>query len=136
MLSGSIADGTGAHAARVLGTTPVFMGTRFVSTVESDAQITCTEMIIGSEADNIILTSLVRGLPGNWMRESQKHSGYTDFKSFHRLSHFNFAEKKKTWRVVWGVGHGTGTTKAVTTLADIVVEFEREYRKEKESQPE
>jgi nitronate monooxygenase len=135
MLAGAIADGTGIYAARVLGATLAFMGTRFISADESDAQIASKEMVVRSEADDIVLTSAVSGLPGNWMKESLELSGYTDLQTIPRPGPFNFTEKKKAWKDVWGAGHGAGTTKTVSTVAEIVAELEREYREAEDSHP-
>jgi nitronate monooxygenase len=126
ILAGGIADGSSLHAARVLGADLAYIGTRFIAASESDAKPDYQQMIVDSNADDIVLTAAVSGLPANWLKKSLEVAGYTDLGQ-PAPGGFSFAEKLKAWRDVWGAGHGVGSTVSTATVEDIVFQLEREY---------
>jgi nitronate monooxygenase len=126
ILAGGIADGTSLHAAKVLGADLAYIGTRFIAAMESDAKPEYRQMIVDSNADDIVLTAAVSGLPANWLKKSLELRGYTDLDKTLAGS-FSFSEKLKAWRDVWGAGHGVGSTPSTATVGEIVCQLEREY---------
>jgi nitronate monooxygenase len=126
ILGGGIADGASLHAARALGADLAYIGTRFIAATESDAKPEYRQMIVDSNADDIVLTAAVSGLPANWLQKSLALTGYTDLDKT-AVGGFSFAEKLKAWRDVWGAGHGVGSTVSTATVEDIVFQLEREY---------
>lgn len=127
ILAGAISDGVALHAAKALGADLTYVGTRFIAVTESDASPQYREMVVASNADDIVLSSAVSGLPANWLKASLEGAGYTDFTAAKPVS-FDFGENVKAWRDIWGAGHGVGAIKAVATVADVVAELEWEYR--------
>jgi nitronate monooxygenase len=128
ILAGGIADGISLHAAQTLGADLAYIGTRFIAVAESDAKPDYQQMIVDSSADDIVLTAAVSGLPANWLRGSLELAGYTDL-GRPAPGGFNFSEKLKAWKDVWGAGHGVGATVSTATVGDIVLQLEDEYRR-------
>jgi nitronate monooxygenase len=126
ILAGGIADGTALHAAKVLGADLAYVGTRFIAAAESDANPEYQQMIVDSNADDIVLTAAVSGLPANWLKQSLQLAGYTDLGQ-PAPGGFSFAEKLKAWKDVWGAGHGVGSTLSTATVEDIALQLRSEY---------
>lgn len=127
VLAGSIADGAAIRAAQVLGADAAYVGTRFIATHESDAADEYRQMVVDSDADQIVLTSEVSGLNANWLRGSLDRLGIKGEKTG-RLAGFSADDNFKAWRDIWGAGHGVGAVRRVASVADVVAELEAGYR--------
>lgn len=132
ILAGAISDGAGLHAAQALGADLAYVGTRFIAALESDAKPEYRDMVVESGADDIALTAAVSGLPANWLKASLKSAGYTDLDTV-PSGPFDFDEKLKAWRDVWGAGHGVGATRSIAGVQEIAAELAAEYGKVREA---
>jgi len=131
VLGGAISDGRAIRAAEVLGSDLVYVGTRFVATAESNAPDRYKQMLIDSEASDIIYTAAFSGLHANMLRPSIEQFG---------LDPDNLPSEKvldiskelnvdvKAWRDIWTAGHGTGSVHDVPTVGALVARFKAEYR--------
>ena len=70
VLAGGISDGRALRAARTLGCDLAYMGTRFIATHESMADQRYKDMLVASNADDIVLTRAFTGLQTNMLRPS------------------------------------------------------------------
>ena len=75
VLAGGIANGQAIRAAQILGADGVYMGTRFLAASESLASEDYKAALATSGADDIVLTTAVSGLPGNFLRQSLERYG-------------------------------------------------------------
>ena len=53
-----------------MGADLAYMGSRFLATEESSAPMRHKELMVAGQAEDIVLTPRVSGLPGNFLRES------------------------------------------------------------------
>lgn len=75
VLGGGVSDGASLYAAQVLGCDLAYMGTRFIATAESGASKRYKQMLVASDADDIVLTRAFTGLPTSILRPAIIESG-------------------------------------------------------------
>jgi nitronate monooxygenase len=129
VLSGGIANGRSIRAAQALGADLVYMGTRFIASVESLGSPERKRMTAGCGLEDIIQSAAITGMPANWMRPSLEAAGIDldklDGKNKIDLS--RSTEEFKAWKNIWGAGHGVGAVEDVETVAEIVAKLTRDY---------
>ncbi|MFB9058580.1 MULTISPECIES: NAD(P)H-dependent flavin oxidoreductase [Sphingobium] len=128
-LSGSIANGGAILAAQTLGADFAYVGTAFIATEEAHAVDAYKNCIVDGSAADIIFSSLVTGVRGNYLRQSFILAGLDpDNLPESDPSKMNFGSlQAKAWRDIWGAGQGIGATKQVLPTASLVRKFESEY---------
>jgi nitronate monooxygenase len=130
-LSGSIATGGAIAAARAMGADLAYIGSAFIATEEANAEPAYKQMIVDSDATDIVYSNLFTGVHGNYLKPSISAAGLDP----HNLpvsdpSAMDFAalsDGKKAWRDIWGCGHGIGAVEGVVPAAALVGRFGREY---------
>ena len=75
LAGGILGDGHALRAAEVLGCDLAYMGTKFIATAESMADARYKEMLVASNADDILLTTAFTGLQTNMLRPSITAAG-------------------------------------------------------------
>jgi nitronate monooxygenase len=75
VLAGAVTTGRDVLAAQVMGADLVYMGTRFLNTVESSAAPEYKEMVRAASATDIFLTRAIDGAPANWLAPSLRAAG-------------------------------------------------------------
>src|ERR1044072_2982859 len=78
LLSGVMSPGRHIAAARMLGADLAYLGTRFIATRESAAQPAFKEMIVTTNANDIVYTAAISGVHGNFLRPSVDAAGATE----------------------------------------------------------
>ncbi|RNB88714.1 nitronate monooxygenase [Brevibacillus nitrificans] len=125
VLAGGIASGQEILAARTIDADLVFMGTRFIASVESSAGDDYKQMLIDASIEDIIYTPTFSGIPANYLKPSIVSEGLDPE---HLGSYAEFAKTgRKAWKNIWSAGHGVGRTKSIQTVAEIVNELQTEY---------
>ena len=131
ILSGSMSNGKDVLAAECIGADLAYMGTRFIATNEANAIEEYKKMIIDSNADDIIYTSLFTGIHGSYLKGSITRSGLDPEKLENGdKNSMDFSEKEsrtKAWKDIWGAGQGVGTMKDIKSVATLVNEIEEDY---------
>lgn len=131
LLAGAISRGDDVLAAQAMGADFAYMGTRFIATAESAAQPEYKKMLLDAQAEDIVYTSAVSGVPANFMRASLEAAG---FKNLNEHGAVNFAQKltagdeAKAWKTIWSAGQGVSNINDVPSVAELVNRLEREYR--------
>jgi len=132
LLSGAIGDGYSVASALALGADLAYIGSRFIPTIEANANEIYKKMILDSTAKDIIYTSFFSGIHGNYLRGSIENSGLNpdslENGSKDQMS-FSNPEKPKAWRDIWGSGQGIGRIKDITSVKNVVDELEKELKK-------
>jgi len=131
VLSGAIATGRGVLAAQALGADLAYMGTRFIATHEANAPQQYKEMIVKSTANDILYTSFVTGVHGNYLKPSIAAAGLDpeNLPSADKTS-MNFGSNGvKAWRDIWGAGQGVGNIHDILPAAEVIERLKREYRR-------
>jgi nitronate monooxygenase len=132
-LSGAIACGRSILAAQALGADFAYVGSPWIATPEANAVPEYKDAIVAAGASDIVYSNLFTGVHGNYLRSSILAAGLDpDNLPEGNKSTMNFGSggnmDAKAWRDVWGAGQGIGAIDAVSSVAERVERFEREYR--------
>jgi len=129
-LSGAIAHGASILAAQAMGADFAYMGTRFIATQEARAVDGYKQMIVDSQAQDIVYSSLFTGIHGNYLKGSVKAAGLDpdNLPSADKTA-MNFGSgSTKAWKDIWGSGQGVGQMDDVPPTAELVERLKAEYR--------
>jgi nitronate monooxygenase len=131
LLSGSIANGHAILGAQAMGADLAYIGSAFIATKEANAVEDYKQMIVQSNADDILYTNLFTGVHGNYLKPSIINAGMDpDNLPVSDPSKMNFSserEKPKAWKTIWGCGQGIAAVKAIESAGDLVARLKREY---------
>jgi len=136
VLAGGISDGHALRAAEALGCDLAYMGTKFIATRESMADPGYKEMLVGSSADDILLTTAFTGLQTNMLRRSIEAAGL-DPDNLPARGAIDIGKdidvgarenRPKRWRDIWSAGHSTSGVDAVLSVDELVARTRDEYR--------
>lgn len=131
ILAGALSSGADVLAALAMGADFAYMGTRFIATEESAAQPEYKQMILNAEAEDIIYTPAVSGVPASFMRQSLEKAGLTNFNDRGEVDFgdkLTLNDEAKKWRDIWSAGHGVSNIKDTPKVADLVNRLETEYK--------
>jgi nitronate monooxygenase len=138
-LAGAIATGRAVLAARAIGADFAYVGTRFIATIEANADRRHKEMIVASNAADILYTPYFTGVAGNYLRRSVIEAGLDpDHLTDRDRTVMNFESKAatkavKAWRDIFGAGQGVGMIEDILPAAEVIARMRREYRAARES---
>ena len=120
LLSGCISTGNDIASALQMGADLAYMGTRFINVDESLADEEYKQMIIDSNASDIVYTAAVSGVNANFLRPSLESMGITE-DMWSKSKKIDFGEEldaakaeAKAWKTIWSAGQG------VTSIDDSV----------------
>ncbi len=131
VVGGAIADGWGVAGAIAAGADLVYMGTRFIPTIESRAEPAYKAMLVDASAEDLVVSAGLTGTPASWLKPSLRAAGLDpdDLPAAPPRSYdSNTPLAAKRWRDVWAAGQGVGAIKAIEPLEAVVARLEREYR--------
>ena len=136
LLSGVMSTGQDIAAAQMLGADLAYLGTRFIATEESDAHQNYKDMLIDTDASDIMYTSAISGVNANFLTPSivaagkdpknLVHPDEIDFGSEFEESHDS--NEAKPWKNIWSAGQGVGSIDSVMKTADLVDQLVTEYK--------
>ncbi len=129
IVGGGIADGQGVAGAITAGADLVYMGTRFIATPESLAVDAYKQMIVDSNADDLLVSASITGTPASWLKPSLRRMGL-DTDNMPTKPERNYDSSQagpKRWKDVWAAGQGLGAVKAVEPVGTVVAELARDY---------
>ncbi|SCB31798.1 NAD(P)H-dependent flavin oxidoreductase [Cupriavidus alkaliphilus] len=129
LLSGAISSGDAILAAQAAGADLAYIGSAFIATHEANAQDGYKQMIVDSNANDIVYSNLFTGVHGNYLRGSIERAGL-DPNALPESdpSKMNFGSTSvKAWKDIWGAGQGVGAIKRVVPAAELVRRFAEEY---------
>jgi nitronate monooxygenase len=136
VLAGGISDGHALRAAQALGCDLAYMGTKFIATRESMADIRYKEMLVASSADDILLTTAFTGLQTNMLRPSIEAAGL-DPDDLPARGAIDIAKdidigarenRPKRWKDIWSGGHSTSGVTEVLSVDEMIARTVAEYR--------
>jgi nitronate monooxygenase len=131
-LSGSIANGAAVLACEAMGADFGYIGSAFIATDEARAVQGYKDMIVESNAVDIVYSNLFTGVHGNYLRPSIIKAGMDpDNLAVSDPSAMNFGSggntDAKAWKDIWGCGQGIGAVKEVLPAAKLVARLVAEY---------
>ena len=108
ILSGSMSNGRDVLAAECIGADLAYMGTRFIATKEANAVDEYKDMIIDSDADDIVYSSLFTGIHGSYLKGSIVKSGIDpenlELGDKNTMNFDSSESKAKAWKDIWEQG--------------------------------
>ena len=131
-LSGAMANGGAVAAAQAMGADFGYIGSAFISCDEANAVDGYKDMIVESDAKDIIYSNLFTGVHGNYLAPSIAQAGLNpnDLPESDP-SAMNFGsggnQEAKAWKDIWGCGQGIGAVKSRMSTAEYVDKLEAEY---------
>ncbi len=129
ILAGCISNGQEILAAKTLGADFVYMGTRFIASLEAVTKDGYKEMLVESNANDIVYTDTFSGVNANYLVPSIKNAGL-DPANLPRKSEMNVARKQndaKAWKDIWSAGQGVGSIKDIQPIGTIIRTLQQEY---------
>ncbi|HEX6241221.1 MAG TPA: nitronate monooxygenase family protein [Polyangiales bacterium] len=134
ILSGAIANGRSVLAAQAMGADLAYIGSAFIATQEANAADDYKNMIVASNAADILYTNAFTGVAGNYLIPSLVRAGLdpnalpaSDPSKMNFGSGDGSGPKAKAWKDIWGCGQGIGAVREVLPAAALVDRLEREY---------
>eukprot|EP00903_Cladosiphon_okamuranus_P003176 g3174.t1 len=131
-LSGAMGNGGAVAAAQAMGADFGYIGSAFISCHEANADEGYKDMIVESDAKDIVYSNLFTGVHGNYLAPSIAKAGLNpnDLPESDP-SKMNFGsggnQEAKAWRDIWGCGQGIGAVKSRMSTAEYVDKLEAEY---------
>jgi nitronate monooxygenase len=131
LLAGAIATGGGILAAQAMGADMAYIGSPFIATREARAVDAYKQMIVDSNAADIVYSNYFTGVHGNYLKGSITATGMDpDALPVADPTKMDFDKAvsgPKAWKEIWGAGQGVGAVKAVVPVAELVGRLENEY---------
>nr|WP_295463756.1 nitronate monooxygenase family protein [Mesorhizobium sp.] len=127
LLSGAIANGGAILAAEAMGADMAYIGSPFIATTEARAVDAYKQMIVESNAADIVYSNLFTGVHGNYLKGSIAAQGM-DPNNLPESdpSKMDFGSAK-AWKEIWGCGQGIGAVKEIVPAGELVDRLAREY---------
>ncbi len=131
-LSGAIATGSAVLSAEAMGADFGYIGSAFIPSDEANAAQGYKQMIVDSNANDIVYSNLFTGIHGNYLAPSIRNAGLDpDNLAEADPSKMNFGSggntDAKAWKDIWGCGQGIGAIEAIEPIAKIVDRLADEY---------
>lgn len=135
ILAGAISTGTQVFAAQVMGADLVYMGTRFIATQESGAVEEYKDMLVASQASDIVYTPYFSGTPANYLAPSIARAGLDpdEVRQNNADAIGNSVERHLRWKDIWGAGQGVGQIIDLPKVSGLVSRLGEEYRQARAS---
>lgn len=130
VVGGGIADGAGIAGAIAAGADFVYMGTRFLPSLESRAVQQYKQMVVDCGPDDVIVSAAITGTAASWLAPSLRACGM-DLDALDGAVTRNYdtrdGDAYKRWRDMWACGQGLQVIRAIEPVAAIVQRLEEEY---------
>jgi nitronate monooxygenase len=127
LLSGAIANGGAILAAEAMGADMAYIGSPFIATTEARATDGYKQMIVDSNAADIVYSNLFTGVHGNYLKGSIVAQGMDPNNlPVSDPSKMDFGSAK-AWKEIWGCGQGIGAVKEIVPARELVDRLAREY---------
>lgn len=128
ILAGSISNGKDILAAQIMGADIVYMGTKFIPTIESAAFEEYKQMLVDSTIEDVVYTDAISGVHANFLKPSLIKNNL-DPKNLMSKDTIDFShmDELKAWRDVWSAGHGVSSIKSIDSVTNVVKKLKEEY---------
>ena len=140
ILSGCISTGRDIASAMQMGADFAYMGTRFINTKESLADDGYKNMIIKSDANDIVYTAAVSGVNANFLKPSLEALGISEemWKNSKKIDFgkdLSAAEAEaKAWKTIWSAGQGVTSINDSLSVKDLINNLKKEFISSLENQ--
>lgn len=131
-LSGAIASGRSVLAALAAGADLAYIGTPFIATEEANAVPEYKAMVMAAHSADIVTTDYFSGVPANFLAASIARAGLDPTalrRDPDKITNVSpSGDAHKTWRDIWGCGHGVGAVNDIVPAAIRVARLTSEYQ--------
>jgi nitronate monooxygenase len=129
VVAGGLTSGGHLRAAQAMGADLGYMGTSFIATEESLAQVPYKQMVVDSGFRDIICTNAITGAFANKLRPSLVAAGLDpdNLKPRGKFDLTTADDDVKAWRDLWSAGHGVGQVVAIRKTAQAIADIARDY---------
>lgn len=128
ILAGAISRGQDILAAQALGASLAYMGTRFIASKESMAPEAYKQMVVGSQAEDIVYTDKISGVYGSFLRPSIPDNILLS----NTPGRFSVQDSElKAWKNIWSAGHSVSGIETIDSVSKIVAQLTFEYQQAK-----
>jgi nitronate monooxygenase len=134
LLSGCISTGRDIASALQIGADLAYMGTRFINTTESKADKAYQEMIMESEAADIVYTAAVSGVNANFLKPSLEAAGLTP-ELWSKAGKIDFGKEldaaqaeARAWKTIWSAGQGVTAIHDVLPTQKLIENLKQEFK--------
>jgi nitronate monooxygenase len=130
IVGGAISTGADIRLATDLGADFAYMGTRFIATDECQASDEYKQMVVDSNADDVVLTSYFTGIPAHFLLPSIVQAGIDPIDLEHAKGEIRFDKEeshKTAWKDIWSAGKGVATIHEIKAVAKLVAELRQDY---------
>ena len=131
LLSGCISTGIDIAAALQMGADLAYMGTRFITTQESNATDEYRAMIIESGANDIVYTAAISGVSANFLSKSLQKAGITeaDLKADRKIDFGKELDTEaKAWKTIWSAGQGVTSISDSPSVTQLIERLQSEFK--------
>jgi nitronate monooxygenase len=127
-----MSTGDDVLAAQALGADLAYLGTRFIATAEANAGDDYKQMLVDSQAEDIVYTSLFSGIAGNYLRGSVVRAGLDpdDLPAADKTK-MNFGSggntALKAWKDIWSAGQSVSGIHGIDPVGVLIDRMSGEY---------
>lgn len=126
VLGGAITAGRHIAAARMMGADLAYLGTRFIATREAMVSEAYKDMVLASNAADILYTPNISGVHANFMRPSIVAAGL-DPDNLPSHDKLDMKNESRAWKTVWSAGQGVGSIRKILPAARLCEEMIEDY---------
>ena len=117
--AGCISTGEQIAASLALGAELAYMGTRFITSTECQAELEYKQMVVDAVPEDLVYTDQVSGTHANFFKRTvPTHPDYDPTIA---------GDESKRWKSIWSAGQGSALIHEVKPVEEIVEELVREY---------
>ena len=130
IVGGAISTGADIRLATDLGADFAYMGTRFIATDECQASDEYKQMVVDSNADDIVLTPYFTGIPAHFLFPSIVNAGIEPAALKKAKGEITFNEEesdKAAWKDIWSAGKGVATIHEIRPVKELVADLVNGY---------
>ena len=117
--AGCISTGQQIAASLALGAELAYMGTRFITSTECQAEDEYKQMVVDAVPEDLVYTDEVSGTPANFFKKTVPT--HKDFDAGIA------GDTGKRWKSIWSAGQGSALIHEVKPVEEIVEDLVREY---------
>jgi nitronate monooxygenase len=116
-------------AAQIMGADLGYVGTRFIATRECEVDEAYKQMLLASNADQIVNTALFSGLRANYLKPSIARAGLDpdNLPPPPAQGGTGGHNGARLWKDIWAAGQGVGNIDDIPSVEQLITRFESEY---------
>jgi len=122
IVGGGIAEGAGIAGAVAAGADLVYVGTRFLASVESRASAAYKRMVVECGTADLVVSAALTGSAASWLKPSLDALGINLDTSVRP----EFSGRAR-WRDIWSAGQGLQVVRSIEPVGTIVEELAAQY---------